>query len=133
MEAESVKQPLSQDGYLRYTFSDLLSIEISHVMSDYHCNSFTSTYDKDINCMQSGYTEWQSKQAPYISLSWDWNKYYYDKHHYYLIDGFPFSNIKIVDNNNNDIGFCKNINFMKSLINMLDWERTVDSFIAKEL
>ncbi len=112
-----------RDGFLRIALSDLLSINLIHLVSglddddplaSHRCGSVTSIM---------GYTEWVGgKQEESISLGWDWHMEQDVCGEVTCARvGFPRSNIMLVDSENRDYGWDRNLEILATVVDAIPW------------
>lgn len=121
-KTEAVSAAL-RDGFLRMTLSDLLSVNLIHLISGlddddslvpYRCGSVTSIM---------GYTEWIGGEpgAP-ISLGWDWHLEQDVCGDVTCVRaGLPRSNIMLVDSANRDYGWDRNLEILSIVVDAMPW------------
>jgi hypothetical protein len=116
----------TDDGFLRMTLEDVLSLPFCHLLSGLdegaapidRCGSQTTL---------SGYTEWIARTAPPVTVGWDWA----------VIDdqwtrvGPPRSNVLLVDPARHPYDWLKNELVMGTVADAIPWQERARSAIAQ--
>lgn len=113
---------LADDGFLRMTLDDLLSITMQHLASGLdespnaialRCGSTTEI---------TGYTEWVSASSPRISLGWVWRIDVCLTGHCSISRvGMPFSNVMLIDERKHDYGWSRNLEVLATVVDAMPW------------
>ena len=117
---------LSDDGFVRMNFTDLMKESLSHLISIKEeikvSEPFTTIF---------GYTEWISVTVPIISVGWDWKMSYDDRFVKIVKVGQPRSNVMLLDYMKCDIGLDHTESLMGQKIDTIGWEMLVKQNILK--
>ena len=124
----AVMYAIDNDGYLRLTLGEVLSLQFAHLMSGLdedaeaapHCGAQTTI---------SGYTEGVGKTDPPLSVGWDW-----------VIDpsrgnaqwrrvGLPRTNALLVDCSSCDLDWHISLEVLGTVVDALPWQDQTKSAI----
>lgn len=125
-ETQDLMMRLSDDGFVRMAFSDLMKTSLSHLISINEETSFSAPYTHIF-----GYTEWVSVTTPVISVGWDWKLSHDDRFIKIVRIGQPRSNLMFLDYMQCDIGQNNTETLINQKIDMLAWEAAVKEQIFK--
>jgi hypothetical protein len=125
-EAQDHIVRLSDDGFVRMVFDDLLKTSLSHLISITEETRFSAP-DTHI----FGYTEWVSLTTPVISVGWDWKLSHDDRFIKIVRIGQPRSNLMLMDFTQDDIGLDNTEALINQKIDMIAWEMLVKEQIFK--
>lgn len=125
-ETQDLIMRLSDDGYVRLDFEDLLQASLSHLISINEETRFSAAYTHIF-----GYTEWVSMTTPVISVGWDWKLSHDDRFIKIVRIGQSRSNLMLVDYMQCDIGLDNTETLINQKIDMLAWEVIVKEQIFK--
>lgn len=119
-KVEAVSAAL-HDGLLRVALSDLLSANLTHLVSG--LNVAPGVQQCGTVSAITGYTEWVGEMpGASISLGWDW-----------CLEpavcgdvtcvrmGLPYSNVMLVDTANRDYGWNRNLEILASVVDAMPW------------
>lgn len=121
---------LSDDGYIRISFSQLHTIPLFHLLSglekSYPANIFRGAIETEI----AGYTEWVSNTRPAITIGWDWVMGALN--HVILLRRInaPRCNIMLQDLSKQDLGPANTVEQLEVFIDKMDWQATVQRYVA---
>lgn len=129
LERTEVVPSAARDGFLRLRLGTMLSVRMVHLVSGLDdepdgnavCGTATSI---------TGYTEWISEiGAAKISLGWDWCLERQRCGDIACVRvGLPRSNVMLVDGNNRDYGWDRNLEVLASVVDALSWsEKTCEA------
>ncbi len=125
-DMQDVMMKLSDDGFIRMVFDELMRTSLSHLISINEENSFVAPYTK-----MFGYTEWVSQIAPIISIGWDWKLKHDDRVIDIVRTGLPRSNLMLMDHLERDIGLDQTLHLISQKIDSMAWEVIVKDQILK--
>ncbi len=125
-ETQDLIMRLSDDGFVRMAFSDLMKTTLSHLVSINEETSFSAPYTQIF-----GYTEWVSLTTPVISVGWDWKLSHDDRFIKIVRIGQPRSNLMFLDYMQCDIGMDNTEMLINQKIDMIAWEMIVKEQIFK--
>ncbi|GAC1369794.1 MAG: hypothetical protein NVS3B3_03630 [Aquirhabdus sp.] len=117
---------LSNDGFVRMDFKDLMKTSLSHLIS---INEETKLSGSITDIF--GYTEWVSMTVPVISVGWDWKLSHDDRFVKIVRIGQPRSNVMLLDYMQCDIGLDNTESLMNQKIDTIAWEVIVKEYIIK--
>ncbi|MBB5190195.1 fructose 1,6-bisphosphatase [Silvimonas terrae] len=121
---------LCQDGYVRLDCNALQEIELIHLVSGLDddptavlkCGSGVSAI--------SGFTEWISTVRPVLSIGWDWVIGSHNGHAQYMMVGKPRSNIMLVNEESQDLGFETTADLLITRLDRLFWQEATSAAIT---
>ena len=117
---------LSDDGFVRMSFTDLMSESLSHLISVKE-----ETKESEPFTIIFGYTEWVNVTVPIMSVGWDWKMSYDDRFVNVVRVGQPRSNVMLLDYMQCDIGIDHTESLMNQKIDTIGWEMVVKQNILK--
>lgn len=116
---------LSEDGYVRLTFEDLLVTPMVHLMSGLDTERPAYPQREAMATNISGYTEWVSTAKPCITIGWDWRLDFSSPRPVCVRTGVAGSNIMFVDGQKHDLGHYTSLHTLESFIDTLPWQEKV--------
>ncbi len=125
-DIQDVIMELSDDGFIRMVFDDLMRTQLFHLISINEEDSFIAPYTKIF-----GYTEWVSQTPSIISIGWDWTLKHDDRIIHIARTGLPRSNLMLMDNFECDIGLDQTLHLISQKIDSTAWEAIVKDQILK--
>lgn len=125
-EMQDMIMELSDDGFIRMVFDDLMKTQLFHLISIHEEDSFTAPYTK-----MFGYTEWVSQTPSIISIGWDWMLKHDDRIINIVRTGLPRSNLMLTDNFERDIGLDQTLHLISQKIDSTAWEAIVKDQILE--
>ena len=118
---------IADDGFLRMTLEDVLSLPFTHLASgvdevDEHgterCGSCTTI---------SGYTEWVARTSPPVSVGWDW-----------VVDagrwrraGPPRSNVLLLDPIKRPYDWARNEAILGTVVDAIPWQEQAREAVCR--
>lgn len=112
-----------RDGFLRIALEDLLSVNLTHLVSGLDQGDPTGIRQCGTVTSIMGYTEWIG-EAPgtTISLGWDW---LLEQHQLGGVTcvriGLPRSNVMLVDAKRCDYGWNRNLQALATVVDAMPW------------
>lgn len=118
---------VSQDGLIRASIDELLSLPIVHLMSGLDVEDRLPASACGRETTISGYTEWVTQTEPPITIGWDW----------YLCAGTgagntccrrvgpPRANVMLVDDSGDDKPWHQNLECLGTVVDVLPWAEWV--------
>ncbi|MPM73836.1 hypothetical protein SDC9_120821 [bioreactor metagenome] len=129
VSADFVK--VSLDGYVRMSWSMFMELPLVHFLSGLDDDPENRIAEGDTEASISGYSEWLSISTPKLSIGWDWRLDFATGTPQYRREGWPRSNVMIVDaDNGRDLGDEVTAASLASRIDLADWEYDVSNYIA---
>ena len=119
---------LGNDGYVRLTLDEVLSVQFAHLVSglDEDCEA---TVPCGAPTTISGYTEWVGKTDPPLTVGWDWvidpGR---DKAHWRRV-GLPRTNVLLVDRSSSDFDWYMSLQVLSTVVDALPWQDQAKSAI----
>ncbi len=110
-----------RDGFLRIALSDLLSVNLTHLVSG--LNVVSGMQQCGTVSSITGYTEWvgETPEAT-ISLGWDWRLEPDACGDVNCVRvGLPYSNVMLVDAANRDYGWNRNLEILATVVDAMPW------------
>jgi hypothetical protein len=118
---------IADDGFLRMTLEDVLSLPFTHLASGVdeisddgveRCGSCTTI---------SGYTEWVARTSPPVSVGWDW-----------IVDagrwmraGPPRSNVLLVDPIARPYDWARNEAILGTVVDAIPWQEQAREAVCR--
>ncbi|WP_091934552.1 DUF4902 domain-containing protein [Propionivibrio dicarboxylicus] len=129
---EPVSLPvLSQDGYVRLSTSEFLSMSMRHFLSGVDTDPVERVAECGARAAITGYTEWVSTSQPAVSIGWDWSLRITAGVPRYVRDGLPRSNMMLIDPvSGRDLGDEATATCIVLWIDRQAWEASVRDHIA---
>lgn len=125
-ETQDLIMKLSNDGFVRMDFNDLMNTSFLHLIS---INEETKHSGSSTNIF--GYTEWVSVTEPVISVGWDWKLSHDGRFVKIVRIGQPRSNVMLLDYMQSDVGLDHTELLMSRKIDTIAWEVIVKEHILK--
>jgi len=125
-DIQDVVMELSDDGFIRMVFGDLMRTRLFHLVSINEENSFAAPYTK-----MFGYTEWVSQTPSVVSIGWDWKLKHDDRVIDIVRTGLPRSNLMLMDDLERDVGLDQTLHLICQKIDSIGWEAIVKEQILK--
>ncbi len=125
-ETQDLIMKLSNDGFVRMDFADLMKASLSHLISINEESKFSEHITNIF-----GYTEWVSMTVPVISVGWDWKISHDDRLIKVVRIGQPRSNVMLLDDMQCDIGIDNTEALMNQKVDTIAWEVVVKENILK--
>lgn len=125
-DIQDVVIELSDDGFVRMDFSELMKTRLFHLISINEENSFSAPYTK-----MFGYTEWVSQTSSVVSIGWDWKLMHDDRVIDIVRTGLPRSNLMLKDDLERDMGMDQTLHLICQKIDSIGWEAIVKDQILK--
>jgi hypothetical protein len=120
---------LGPDGLVRLTLDEVLSTPLIHLISGVdqevrgklpRCGTVTSV---------TGYTEWRSAAEPVIVVGWDWKSVCKQGRPQLSRVGPPRCNVMLVDHDQEDFDWDKQLEILGTVIDAMDWEHQTQATI----
>lgn len=122
---------LSQDGYVRLSSSELLSLSMRHFLSGVDTDPVEHAAECGVQVAITGYTEWVSTSLPAVSIGWDWSLQTVAGAPRYVRDSRPRSNVMLVDaTSGRDVGDEATAACLALWVDQQAWEVSVRDHIA---
>jgi hypothetical protein len=121
---------LSDDGYVRLTFSSLRNTSLTHLLSGLDEDSRDVLQQEAGISAISGYTEWVSHTIPPITIGWDWRLDVSQGQPRCLRVGPPRSNLMLVDHQQRDLGPTHTAILLETAIDTIGWQDETLSAIS---
>lgn len=122
---------VSRDGYVRLSLSMFMELPLVHFLSGLNDDPIHHIAEGNTKTSISGYSEWQSTPVPKLTIGWDWRLDFATTAPRYLREGWPRSNVMIIDAcNGKDLGDEATAASVASRIDQIDWEYDVGNYIA---
>lgn len=129
VSADFVK--VSLDGYVRMSWSMFMELPLVHFLSGLDDDPEHRIAEGDTETSISGYSEWLSISIPKLTIGWDWRLDSATGAPQYLREGWPRSNVMIIDaDNGRDLGDEVTAASLASRIDQIHWEYDVSNYIA---
>ncbi|MDE2419797.1 MAG: DUF4902 domain-containing protein [Gammaproteobacteria bacterium] len=125
-DIQDVIMELSDDGFIRMVFDELMETQLFHLISINEEHNFGDPYTR-----MFGYTEWVSQTPSIISIGWDWKLKHDDRVIDIVRTGLPRSNLMLTDNLECDIGLDQTLHLISQKIDSIAWEVIVKDQILK--
>lgn len=116
---------LSEDGYIRLSFSRLETIRLMHLISGLDEDAPETVSSGAMSTTITGYTEWISCTTPIITIGWDWLMETFGAPLTLIRIGEPRSNIMLEDSGKLELGPIKTAALLEVFIDALDWQMEV--------
>ena len=120
---EGARHSVPPDGFLRLTLDALLSVRMVHLLSAVDSDESPGARRCGVATFISGYTEWGSEglQVP-VSLGWDWSiDLPLGGELTYQRIGMPRSNVMLIDSQQQDFGWTRNLQALALMVDSLPW------------
>ena len=127
-DVQDIIMKLSDDGFIRMGFDQLMSVSLSHLISINEESNFIEPYTKIF-----GYTEWISQTTPVVSIGWDWKMNHDDRVIQLMRIGLPRSNLMLMDYLHCDVGLEQTLHLICQKIDSTAWEMIVKDQILNTL
>ncbi|WP_444944879.1 DUF4902 domain-containing protein [Microbulbifer sp. ZKSA006] len=114
---------------MKLPLSDLSSIQLKHLISSVTLNEADKRINDHVSTIE-GYTEWISPTSPTISIGWDWITVIKKGRLVFLISGYPYSNMTLIDKSGRALSEQVRLNRLKSFVESIDWQETVKFHIT---
>lgn len=122
---------VSHDGYVRMTRYELLKLPLIHFLSGLDEDSQHIPVHGGMESTISGYTEWLSSSVPVVSVGWDWRLNLMTGVLRYEREGWPRSNVMIIDaENGRDVGDDATAEMIALRLEHCGWEDEIRKQIA---
>lgn len=113
------------DGLVRMTVHELLDMHFHHVWTEIDAGAQDPIGTCGTACEWTGFTEWVSAESPRITLGWDWRLRCVSDAVVLLQDGEARTNVMLVDADNRDVGWIKNLQVLSTLVQAVGWAEPV--------
>ncbi|WP_262964619.1 DUF4902 domain-containing protein [Methylobacter psychrophilus] len=123
---------LSTDGYIRLTLAQLTCLQLHHLHSNLYTEHILNVCSATSLTEIKGYTEWVSQSQPSISVGWDWLVDYRIGATDYSMDGQPFSNILLRNNQQHDLSEEESLTIIGLWLNTLNWQEEIFNYIQSK-
>lgn len=120
---------LSEDGYVRLTFTSLQHTPLVHLLSGLDEDHPELPQSGAYACIISGYTEWVSSTFPIITIGWDWQLDVSLGQPHYVRVGSPRSNLMLQDSRRHDLGPNNTSRLLEVMIDAINWQEETDDTI----
>lgn len=122
---------VSCDGYVRMSVHVFMELPLIHFLSGLDDDLSQYATKGVTEASISGYTEWLSTTVPTVTVGWDWRLSLAQGAPRYFREGFPRSNIMIVDTRNGrDIGDQATAERIARRIDRFGWEHDIRKQIS---
>ncbi|MEJ2643739.1 MAG: DUF4902 domain-containing protein [Gammaproteobacteria bacterium] len=128
--APRVALAVSNDGYIRLSFSELQTVPLVHLISGLDDDSPATGCSGAMRTVIAGYTEWVSIHQPAVTLGWDWQLHCTPNGAYLPNTGEPRSNVMLQDAAGSDVGYRRTTVQLAILIETMNWQETVKLHIT---
>lgn len=121
---------VSQDGYVRMPLSLFMELPLVHFLSGLNDEPIRQAVEGGTEASISGYSEWLSDTFPRITVGWDWHLDLTTGIPRYLRDGWPRSNIMLIDADGQDLGDEATATSIAFWIDQAGWNNDVGKYIT---
>jgi len=121
---------VSNDGYIRLSFSEMLNVDLHHLITGLDEDSpETSSAGAQLTTI-TGYTEWITTTVPSITLGWDWQLDTALNDIRLCRVNAPRSNVMLQDIHRIDLGSAKTSAMLEVIIDILNWQAHAQNHIT---
>ena len=114
------------DGYLRLTVAEIAAVPLHHLLSDLINEPTSAAIGGAQTTTIRGYTEWNSRTRPAISIGWDWELGSHLGRVSCRRIGDPYSNVLLVGPEEElGINYDRAYTRLGSLVDGLAWQEAV--------
>lgn len=122
---------IGADGLVRMTVQELLDMHFLHLWTEMDPPDQDPVARCGTACEWTGFTEWVSVETPRITIGWDWRVRCVSSSVVFAQEGDARTNVMLVDADNRDVGWPKNMQALSTLVHSVGWTGPVQQALAE--